>query len=128
MFKFAAVLFAIVALGGLTLAILHFRAHGKTHPPTSLAMLHGLLAVVAVIFLIIGIAATPSGFSAGFASMAVTSLVLFVLAALGGAYMFLGKHLRGEPLPTPVVVIHGLAAVAGFVLLLIYLFGTPATA
>ena len=128
MFKFAAVLFAIAALGGLTLAILHFRARGKTHPPTSLAMLHGLLAVVAVIFLIIGIAATPSGFSAGFASMAVTSLVLFVLAALGGAYMFLGKHLRGEPLPTPVVVIHGLAAVAGFVLLLIYLFGTPASA
>ena len=128
MFKFAAVLFAIAALGGLTLAVLHFRAHGKTHPPTSLAMLHGLLAVVAVIFLIIGIAATPNGFSAGFASMAVTSLGLFVLAALGGAYMFLGKHLRGEALPTPVVVIHGLAAVAGFVLLLIYLFGTPVTA
>ena len=128
MFKIAAVLFAIAALGGLTLAVLHFRAQGKTHPPTSLAMLHGLLAVIAVICLIFGIAATPNGFSAGFASMAVTALGLFVLAALGGANMFLGKHLRGEALPTPVVVIHGLAAVAGFVLLLIYLFGTPVTA
>jgi predicted membrane protein len=112
MFKIAAVLFAIAALGGLTLAVMHFRAHGKTPPPTSLAMLHGLLAVIAVICLIFGIAATPNGFSAGFASMAVTALGLFVLAALGGAYMFLGKHLRGEPLPTPVVIIHGLAAVA----------------
>jgi hypothetical protein len=126
-FTLSAVLFAIAALGGLTLAVLHFRAHGKTHPPTSLAMLHGLLAAIGVMFLIIGIAATASGFSAGLSSMAVLALVLFVLAALGGAYMFFGKHLRGEPLPTPVVIIHGLAAVSGFVLLLIYLYIAPAT-
>jgi hypothetical protein len=60
--------------------------------------------------------------------MAVLALGLFVLAALGGAYMFFGKHLRGEPLPTPVVIVHGLAAVSGFVVLLIYLFIAPATA
>jgi hypothetical protein len=127
MFIVSAVLFAIAALGGLTLAVLHFRAHGKTHPPTSLAMLHGLLAAMGVIFLIIGIAATANGFSAGLSSMPVLALVLFVLAALGGAYMFFGKHLRGQPLPTPVVIIHGLAAFAGFVVLLIYLFGVPGT-
>lgn len=127
MFTVSAVLFGVAALGGLTLAVLHFRAHGKTHPPTSLAMLHGLLAVMGVIFLIVGIAATANGFAAGLASMAVIALVLFVLAAFGGAYMFLGKHLRGEPLPTPVVIIHGLVAASGFVLLLIYMFGTPAT-
>jgi len=60
MFKIAAFLFAIAALGGLTLAALHFRAHGKTHPPTSLAMLHGLLAVLAVICLIFGIPQRPT--------------------------------------------------------------------
>lgn len=124
MFTLSAGLFAIAALGGLTLAVMHFRAQGKTHPPTSLAMLHGTLAAVAVIFLIIGIAAIPGGFS-DFSSLAVLALALFVLAALGGAYMFFGKHLRGEPLPTPVVLIHGLVAAAGFVLLLAYLFGTP---
>ena len=126
MLTLSAILFGIAALGGITLAVLHFRAGGKTHPPTSIAMLHGTLAVVALIFLIVGIAATADGFSAGFSSLAVLALLLFVLAALGGAYMFFGKHLRGEALPSPVVVIHGLAAVAGFVLLLVYLFaGTP---
>ena len=127
MFTISAVLFAIAALGGLTLAALHFRAHGKTLPPTSLAMLHGLLAVAGVIFLIIGIAAAANGFSASLKSMPVLALVLFVLAALGGSYMFIGKHLRGQPLPTPVVIIHGLAAVAGLVVLLIFLIGGAAT-
>jgi hypothetical protein len=126
MLTLSAVLFAIAALGGIVLAVMHFRAGGKTHPPTSLAMLHGTLAVVALIFLIVGIAATADGFSAGFSSLAVLALLLFVLAALGGAYMFFGKHLRGKPLPSPVVVIHGLVAGAGFVLLLVYVFaGRP---
>jgi len=128
MFTLSAVLFAIAALGGLTLAVLHFRAHGKTHPPTVLALLHGLVAAMGVIFLAVGIAATANGFSAGLTSMAVLALILFVLAALGGAYMFFGRHLRGEPLPTPVVVIHGLAAVSGFVLLLVYLLGATVRA
>jgi hypothetical protein len=126
MLTLSAILFAIAALGGITLAVLHFRARGKTPPPTSLAMLHGTLAAVALIFLIIGIAATADGFSAGVSSLAVLSLLLFVLAALGGAYMFFGKHLRGKPLPSPVVVIHGLAAGTGFVLLLVYLFAARA--
>ncbi len=126
MLTLSAVLFAIAALGGIALAVMYFRAGGKTHPPTSLAMLHGTLAVVAVIFLIVGIAATADGFSAGLSSLAVLALLLFVLAALGGAYVFFGKHLRGKPLPGPVVVIHGLAAGAGFVLLLVYvLAGRP---
>ena len=89
-------------------------------------MLHGTLAVVALIFLIVGIAATADGFSAGFSSLAMLALRLFVLAALGGAYMFFGNHLRGKPLPSPVVIIHGLAAAAGLVLLLVYVFaGRP---
>jgi hypothetical protein len=41
--------------------------------------------------------------------------------------MFFGKHLRGQMLPSPVVVIHGLAAGAGFVLLLVYLFARTST-
>ena len=126
MFTISAVLFAIAALGGLTLAALHFRANGKTLTPTSFAMLHGLLAVVAVILLIIAIAAAH-GFSAGLKSMPILALVLFVLAALGGSYMFIGKHLKGQPLPSPVIVIHGLAAIAGFVVLLVFLIGGTAT-
>lgn len=123
MLTWSAVIFAIAALGGVTLAVLHFRAQGRSHPPTSLALIHGLVAAVAVIFLLIGIAATPDGFSAGLSSLAVVALLLFVLAALGGAYMFFGKHLRGEPLPNPVVVIHGLVAASALAVLLIHLFG-----
>ena len=125
MLTLSAILFAIAALGGITLTVMHFRARGKIHPPTSVAVLHGTLATVALVFLIVGIAATVDGFSAGFSSLAVLALLLFVLAALGGAYMFFGNHLRGKPLPTPVVVIHGLAAGAGFVLLLVYVFAGP---
>ena len=51
------------------------------------------------------------------------SAILFAVAAIGGAYMFLGKHLRGEPLPGKVVILHGVLAVAGFLVLLGFLFG-----
>lgn len=128
MFVWALVIFAIAALGGVTLAVMHFRAGGKEPPPTALALLHGLVAAVAVIFLLIAIGATPEGFGAGFSSAAIVALLLFVLAALGGAYMFLGKHLRGEALPTPVVIVHGLVAVAGFLALLVYVLGSPPAA
>jgi hypothetical protein len=37
--------------------------------------------------------------------------------------MFLGRHLRGEPLPGNVVVLHGALAVAAFALLLAFLLG-----
>lgn len=123
MFALSLVVFAIAALGGVTLAVLHFHAGGKEHPPTALAMLHGVVAAVALLLLLIGIGATSAGFAAGFSSLAIVALLLFVLAALGGAYMFFGRHLRGEPLPTPVVVIHGLVAVAAFVVLLVYAVG-----
>lgn len=123
MFTLSIVIFAIAALGGLSLAVLHFRAAGKALPPTGLALLHGLAALLAVIFLLIAIAATPDGFTPGFSSLAVVALSLFVLAALGGAYMFFGRHMRDLPLPTPVVLIHGTVAVAGFAVLLGFSFG-----
>jgi hypothetical protein len=53
------------------------------------------------------------------------ALVIFVIAALGGFYLF-SFHLRSQVLPSPVVLIHGGAAVLAFVLLLLYLFGAPA--
>lgn len=123
MFILSIVIFAVAALGGLILAVLHFRSAGKRPPPTALALLHGVVAVLAVICLLIAIAATPDGFTTGFSSLAVVALLLFVLAALGGAYLFFGRHLRGLPLPTPVVLIHGSVAVAGFAVLLAYAFG-----
>lgn len=117
MFLWSAILFALAALGGLTLAVLHFRGHGRERPPTPLAIGHGLIAAVALVLLILGVIGAPAGTS----SLPVVALAIFVLAALGGAYLFLGRHLRGQPLPSAVVVVHGLAAVAGFLVLLAFL-------
>ena len=50
------------------------------------------------------------------------ALGVFVLAALGGATIFVGFHLKERPLPIPLVIGHGLVAVTGFVLLLLSVF------
>ncbi|MDX1486754.1 MAG: hypothetical protein R3268_01040 [Acidiferrobacterales bacterium] len=112
----AAVLFAIAALGGVTLAVIHFRG---TNPPVPLAVVHGLFAAAALVVLIVGL------LGAGTATLGWIALALFLIAALGGFYMF-ATHLRGKRLPSPVVVIHGLAAGAAFVLLLVLLYAPSA--
>lgn len=119
MILWSAILFALAALGGLALATIHFRSGGAERPPTALALVHGLVAAAALVLLILGAlaAGTPSQ------GLPWVSVAVFVVAALGGAYMLLGKHLRGEPLPGKVVVLHGALAVAGFALLLAYLLG-----
>src|ERR1044071_5279308 len=108
MLHIAVGLFAVAALGGLTLAGLHFM--GKPLP-TPLALLHGLLAASGLVTL--GYAVLKEG-AAGRAPLA---LGLFLAAALGGFFLF-SYHLRGRRLPSPVVVIHALVAVTAFGLLL----------
>lgn len=117
MILWSAILFALAALGGLALALMHFRSGGRERPPTALAVVHGLAAAAALVLLVLGVLAAPPGTSV----LPTVALAIFVLAALGGAYLFLGKHLRGQALPSPVVVVHGLAAVAGFLVLLVFL-------
>jgi hypothetical protein len=117
MFLWSAILFAVAALGGLTLAVFHFRSGGRERPPTALALVHGLVAAVALVLLIVG----ALGLAAGSSSLPWISVAIFVVAALGGAYMFLGKHLRAQALPSGVVVLHGALAVIGFLVLLGFL-------
>jgi hypothetical protein len=78
----AAVLFAIAALGGATLATLHFR--GRSPLPMPLALLHGLLAAGGLVLLVIAALTQP-----GFGGLALASLVIFVIAALGYAALAL---------------------------------------
>jgi len=110
----AAIVFAVAALGGATLATLHFR--GRSPLPMPLALLHGLLAATGLVLLIAAALTQP-----GFGGLALAALVVFVVAALGGFYLF-SFHLRGLRLPSPVVLIHGGAAVVAFLLLLAYIF------
>ena len=53
----------------------------------------------------------------GLPSMALLALVLFVVAAGGGAILNLNYHWKNLPLPKWLVVVHALAAVVGFALL-----------
>lgn len=50
--------------------------------------------------------------------MIVIALVLFAVAALGGLILA-GKHLRRQPLPMPLSLIHGGVAAAGLVALVV---------
>jgi hypothetical protein len=109
MLTIAAVLFAVAALGGISLATLHLRRKGL---PMVLALGHGLLAVSGLVVLIVAVIGGSMG------TVVNVSLAVFVIAALGGLALF-SFHLRRQPLPTPVVFIHGLVAVIAFVLLVV---------
>jgi len=111
MLTIAAALFAIAALGGITLATLHFRQKGL---PMALAVGHGLLGAAGLVVLIVAVVGGATG------NLMIASLALFVIAALGGFALF-SFHLRRLRLPTPVVLIHGLVAVVAFLLLLVTL-------
>lgn len=113
MFMNAVWLFAVAALVGVYMAVLHFR--GRTPPPVAAAILHGVLAVSAVIALLVGVLDT------GWGTVHAKALGVFILAALGGLYL-VSFHFRGKPLPSAVVVIHGMVAAIAFLILLAAVF------
>ena len=103
------VLLAIAAAGGLVMAGIRFM--GDRPPPASLAMLHGFLAAAAVTLLLYAAA------TVGLPRMALVALVLFLAAAGGGAILNLNYHWKQLPLPKWLIIVHAVAAVAGFALL-----------
>jgi hypothetical protein len=50
------------------------------------------------------------------------SLTAFLLAAIGGLFL-LGRHFKGKIGPLVLILLHGLIAATGFVLLLLFVFG-----
>ena len=106
----ALVLFALAAVGGLIMAVQRFR--GAPQPALPLALVHGAAAAAGLVALIVVVAGS------GAPSLARVALVIFLVAALGGFYLF-SVHLRKQPLPIPVIVVHALAAVTAFVILLV---------
>ncbi|HJR74001.1 MAG TPA: hypothetical protein VJ806_10235 [Luteimonas sp.] len=75
----ALVLFALAAVGGLTMAFMRWR--GTPRPPDWLAMAHGLLAAAGLTLLI------QAAVVSGLPTLGNAALGLFVLAALGGAFV-----------------------------------------
>ena len=114
MFEKAVGLFALAAIVGVYMGVMHSR--GRTPPPVWAALLHGVLAVIAVVMLLLGVMQVGLG-----ATVHTWALVLFVVAALGGLYL-VSHHMRGRPLPGGVIVIHGMVAVIAFLILLVAVF------
>jgi len=109
MFRLSIVLFAIAALAGLTMAVMHFR---KSTPPLAvLAVLHGGFAASGLIVLLLALLKVGMHGAPGLA------LGFLAAAALGG-FALLSFHVRGRALPSGLLVGHALLAVAGFVTLL----------
>jgi hypothetical protein len=102
-------LFAVAAI----LGILIFK-NWLTAAETSRGVIygHGIFAATALVLLVV--IALQSG-----ASALRTSVILFVIAALGGIYMFL-RDLRGKFSPMWLATVHALLAVAGFLVLIFY--------
>jgi hypothetical protein len=109
MYRLSLLLFAVAALAGLTMAVMHFK---KASPPLPvLAVLHGGFAASGLIVLLLAV------IKIGMHGAPAIALGLLVVAALGG-FGLLSFHLRGRALPSGLVVGHALLAVAGFVTLL----------
>jgi hypothetical protein len=109
MLRTAIVLLAITAAGGLLAAGIRFS--GRPHPPSFVAMLHGLLAA-AGLTLILYAAYTrvlPDGVWLG--------LCVLLVAALGGLVLNLGYHWKNRPLPIWLVIVHAALAAVGLVVL-----------
>ena len=111
MLKAALVLLTLAALGGAAMGAI--RLGGNANPPNWLAMLHGLVAAMALSLLLYAYIA------GGVPAVAGWALLAFLLAGLGGAYLNLRYHARAVLLPKPIMVVHAVIAVAGYVLLLI---------
>jgi hypothetical protein len=109
MINLSAILFAIAALGGLVLGVSGLRQRGV---PMWLSLIHGVVAAAGLVTLIIGIVQGTAG------AFLITSLVLFIIAALGGFVLF-SYHLRSKPHPKGLIVTHALVAVIAYVLLIV---------
>lgn len=105
---YAAVCFALGALGGLVMAVRSFKGQSI---PVPLAALHGLLGAAGLVLLI---AVALMGMAG---QTMLIALGILVVAALGGFFL-LSFHVRGQRHPRAVIVVHALVAVAGFLTLL----------
>lgn len=112
MLNTAALLFALAAVGGLTMAWMKFS--GKAIP-LALAIGHGIFAASGLVLLLLHVFATGGG------GLLIAAVIFFVLAALGGLFLF-SFHMSGRNLPKPLILGHGAIAATGFILLLIALF------
>jgi hypothetical protein len=102
--------FGIAALGGIYLLSLVLR---EKETPKLVSAIHGLFAVSGLILLIVYCTKYQPGPG--------LSIGIFVVAALGGLILIY-KDLTEKKVPKWLGIVHGLAAVTGYVTLLVFAF------
>jgi hypothetical protein len=107
MFYLTLALFIIAAVIGVIIL-----KNWLTSADTSrtVVIIHGLFAAAGLVLLLLQVLKDP-------ATAIKTSLALFVVAALGGFYMFF-QDLKGKYSPVWLAITHGVLALAGFGVLL----------
>jgi|SRR4051812_9282605 hypothetical protein len=111
MINIAIVLFTLAAVLGLTILI-----KWLSNKDASKAVIysHGLVAATALVLLIVYAIQNPENFPQ-------TSIVLFVLSALGGFYLFI-RDLQKKAHQVSIALIHALLAATALVTLLLFAF------
>ena len=104
-------IFALAAVAGLTILISWLN---KKNASRAVVYTHGLLAATALVLLAVFSYNNPEHFPK-------YSLIFFVVAALGGFYMF-SRDMRGKTNPMPLAGLHALLAISGLVMLLLFAF------
>ena len=104
-------LFAVAAVFGLTILTGWLR---KRNVSRTVVFSHGGFAAIALVLLIVYALQHPEAYPQ-------LSLILFIVAALGGFYMFFREMNTGNK-STGVAVVHALLAVTAFVALLVFAF------
>lgn len=106
------VLFALAAVVGFII-LKNWLTSSDTSRTT--VYLHGIFAAVALVLLAVYAFQNPGNYPKA-------SIILFVIGAVIGFYMF-AEDLRKRFSPTWLAVVHALFGVAGFLMLLFFVFG-----
>jgi NAD/NADP transhydrogenase beta subunit len=106
------VLFALAAVVGFII-LKNWLTSAETSRTT--VYLHGVFAALALVLLVVYAFQNPANYPKA-------SIILFVIGALLGFYMF-AEDLRKKFSPTWLAVVHALFGVAGLLVLLFFVFG-----
>jgi hypothetical protein len=106
------VLFALAAIVGFVI-LKNWLTSAQTS--RTVIYLHGIFAALGLILLIVFALQNPDNYPK-------VSIILFVIGAIGGFYMF-AEDLKKRFSPMWLAIVHALLGVGGFLMLLFFVFG-----
>ena len=117
MLNVAFIVLAVAVVFGSILAAPYLRESAAA--PLPVGVLHGLIGIGSLVVLAAALRGPPHGVEEGVGSFGLIAAVLLALAAFAGLVQF-ALRLRDRRLPSPLVGLHAMLAIGGFVVLLVY--------